>query len=159
MIDVDAQDAFEVPTISTEQPVEALTHGPHASLGDGVRPGCAKRGPHDLNALAPDDLVDGVREPDVAVVDQAAGRGRALRYETTRMERTRYALRCLLEEAPRLIHEVVKTLVAAVDELTGARHGVLDLLEREERWVPGRFFFGHDCEPLRYLPCEHGQGP
>jgi hypothetical protein len=39
----------------------------------------------------------------------------------------------LLEEAPRLNHEVVKTLVAAVDELTGARHGVLDLLEREER--------------------------
>jgi hypothetical protein len=28
----------------------------------------------------------------------------------------------LLEEAPRLIHEVVKTLVAAVDELTGTRH-------------------------------------
>jgi hypothetical protein len=39
----------------------------------------------------------------------------------------------LLEEAPRLIHEVVKTLVAAVDELTGERHSVLDLLEREER--------------------------
>jgi hypothetical protein len=65
----------------------------------------------------------------------------------------------LLEEAPRLIHEVVKTLVAAVDELTSARHGVLDLLEREERWVPGQFVFGHDCEPLRYTPCEHGQGP
>jgi hypothetical protein len=137
MIDVDAQDAFEVPTISTEQPVAALTHGPRASLGDGVRPGCAKRGPHDLNALAPDDLVEGVREPAVAVVEQVAGRGRALRYATTPTERTRYALRCLLEEAPRLIHAVVKTLVAAVDELTGARHGVLDLLEREERWVPG----------------------
>jgi hypothetical protein len=39
----------------------------------------------------------------------------------------------LLEEAPGLIHQVVKTLVAAVDELTGARHSVLDLLEREER--------------------------
>jgi hypothetical protein len=50
-----------------------------------------------------------------------------------------------LEEAPRLIHQVVKTLVAAVDELTGARHSVLDLLEREERWVPGRLFFGHDA--------------
>jgi hypothetical protein len=46
-------------------------------------------------------------------------------------------LRLLLEEAPRLIHEVVKTLVAAVDELTGTRHGVLDLLEREERWCRG----------------------
>ena len=100
-----------------------------------------------------------MRERAVAVVDQVAGRGRELRYETTRTERTRYALRCLLEEAPRLIHEVVKTLVAAVDELTSARHGVLDLLEREERWVPGQFFFGHDCEPLRYIPCEHGQGP
>jgi hypothetical protein len=43
----------------------------------------------------------------------------------------------LFEEAPRLIHEVVKTLVAAVDELTGTRHSVLDLLEREARWVPG----------------------
>jgi hypothetical protein len=80
MIDVDARDAFEVSTISDEQPVEALgTHGPHASLGDGVRPGCAKRGPHDLNALALDDLVDGVRERAVAVVDQVAGRGRELR--------------------------------------------------------------------------------
>jgi hypothetical protein len=59
-------------------------------------------------------------------------------------------LRLLLEEAPRLIHEVVKTLVAAVDELTGTRHGVLDLLEREERWVPGRSFLGHDCKPVRY---------
>jgi hypothetical protein len=39
----------------------------------------------------------------------------------------------LLEEAPCLIHQVVKTLVAAVDELTGERHSVLDLLEREER--------------------------
>jgi hypothetical protein len=39
----------------------------------------------------------------------------------------------LLEEAPRLIHQVVKTLVAAVDELTGERHSVLDLLECEER--------------------------
>ena len=39
----------------------------------------------------------------------------------------------LLEEAPRLMHQVVKTLVAAVDELTGERHSVLDLLEREER--------------------------
>jgi hypothetical protein len=39
----------------------------------------------------------------------------------------------LLEEAPRLIHQVVKTLVAAVDELTGEPHSVLDLLEREQR--------------------------
>jgi hypothetical protein len=38
----------------------------------------------------------------------------------------------LLEEAPCLIHEVVKTLVAAADELTGTCRGVLDLLEREE---------------------------
>jgi hypothetical protein len=58
----------------------------------------------------------------------------------------------LFEEAPRLIHEVVKTLVAAVDELTGTRHSVLDLLEREARWVPGRFFFGHGCKPLRDTP-------
>jgi hypothetical protein len=79
MIDVDARDAFEVPTISTEQPVEALTHGPHESRGDGVRPGYAKRGPHDLNALAPEDLVEGVREFAVAVVDQVAGRSRWLR--------------------------------------------------------------------------------
>ena len=79
MIDVDAQDAFEVSTISNEQPVEALTHGPHESLGDGVRPRCAKRGPHDLNALAAEDIVEGVRELAVAVVDQVAGRGRALR--------------------------------------------------------------------------------
>jgi hypothetical protein len=49
----------------------------------------------------------------------------------------------LFEEAPRLVHEVVKTLVAAVDELTGTRHGVLDLLERKAGWAPGRFFFGH----------------
>jgi hypothetical protein len=55
----------------------------------------------------------------------------------------------LFEEAPRLIHEVVKTLVAAVDEPTGTRHSVLDLLEREARWVPGRSFFGHGCKPLR----------
>ena len=39
----------------------------------------------------------------------------------------------MLEEAPRLMHQVVKTLVAAVDELTSERHSVLDLLEREER--------------------------
>jgi hypothetical protein len=44
MIDVDAQDAFEVLTINNEQPVEALTHGPHASLGDGVRALGARNG-------------------------------------------------------------------------------------------------------------------
>jgi hypothetical protein len=77
MIDVDAQDALEVSTISNEQPVEALrTHGLHESLGDGVRLGCAKRGPHDLKALAPEDLIEGLRELAVAVVDQLAGRGR-----------------------------------------------------------------------------------
>jgi hypothetical protein len=58
----------------------------------------------------------------------------------------------LFEEAPRLVHEVVKTLVAAVDELTGTRHGVLDLLEREAGWAPGRFFFGHGGKRLRYTP-------
>jgi hypothetical protein len=61
----------------------------------------------------------------------------------------------LLEEAPRLIHEVVKALVAAVDELTGTRHGVLDLLEREAGWLPRWFFFGHGCKALRYTPCGH----
>ena len=71
MIDVDAQDALEVSTISDEQPVEALgAHGPHESLGDGVRLGCTKRGPHHLNALATKDLVERVRELAVAVVDQ-----------------------------------------------------------------------------------------
>jgi hypothetical protein len=54
-------------------------------------------------------------------------------------------LRLLLEEAPRLVHEVVEALVAAVDELTCARYGELDLLECVERWVPGRFGVGHDC--------------
>lgn len=61
-------------------------------------------------------------------------------------------LRLLFEEAPRLIHEVVKTLVAAVDELTGTRHGELDLLEREAGWAQGRFFFGHGYKPLRDTP-------
>lgn len=80
MIDVDAQNALVVSTISNEQPVQALrTHGPHASLGDGVRPGRAKRSPHDLKALATEDLVEGMRERAVAVVDQIAGRRRALR--------------------------------------------------------------------------------
>lgn len=80
MIDVDAQDALVVSMISNAQPVQALgTHGPHASLGDGVRPGLTKRSPHDLNALATEDLVEGMRERAVAVVDQIAGRRRALR--------------------------------------------------------------------------------
>jgi hypothetical protein len=61
----------------------------------------------------------------------------------------------LLEEALGLPDEVVKPFVAAVDGLTSAHHGGLDILNREESCAPpvrrGRFFLGHAREPLRLM--------
>ena len=60
----------------------------------------------------------------------------------------------LLEEAPRLLDEVVEPLVAAVYVLAGARHGVLDILNGEESGTPpvrgAGFFFWHTRQPLRW---------
>jgi hypothetical protein len=59
----------------------------------------------------------------------------------------------LLEAAAGLPDQVVKPFVVAVYGVTGAPHGRLDVLDREESCAPPvrgmRFFFGHGGEPLR----------
>lgn len=59
----------------------------------------------------------------------------------------------LLEAAAGLPDQVVKPFVVAVYGVTGAPHGRLDVLDREESCAPPvrgmRLLVGHGCEPLR----------
>jgi hypothetical protein len=73
VLDVDAQDAFEVAAVEDQQPVEALdARGSNEPLGDGV---CLRRPPwrlDDPDASAAEDLVERAGVLAVAVADQQA---------------------------------------------------------------------------------------
>jgi hypothetical protein len=74
VVDVDAEHAFEVTRVKDQQPVETLgTHSPDEALGDRVRFRRSQRRPHDPDALATEDFVEGAAVLAVAVADQEAG--------------------------------------------------------------------------------------
>src|SRR6266487_2747102 len=73
MVDVDAQHALEMAAIQDQQPVETLgADGADEPLGVGVCLWCSDRRVDHLDALAPEDLVEGGGELAVVVVDQEA---------------------------------------------------------------------------------------
>jgi hypothetical protein len=70
VVDVDAQDALEMPATEDQEPVEALSsHRADEALGDRVRLGSPDRRADDLDALASEDLVEGGAELGVVIVD------------------------------------------------------------------------------------------
>src|SRR5439155_919776 len=73
VIDVDVQDALEVPAVEDEQPVQTLgAHHPHEALRDRVRLWCSHRCLDDPNALAAEDLIERTAVLAVPVADQEA---------------------------------------------------------------------------------------
>src|SRR2546429_6631846 len=80
VLDVDAQDVFELSAACDKEPVEAVpADGADPALGERVRVRRAKRCADDLDALALEYLVEGAAEFAVAVVDQEPNRARAFR--------------------------------------------------------------------------------
>src|SRR5713101_3908539 len=79
VIDVDAEDALELPAADDQDPVEALTpQRADEALGVRVRLRRLDRGLDDLESLAAEDLVELAAEGRVAIVDQKAWRLGAL---------------------------------------------------------------------------------
>jgi hypothetical protein len=80
VLDVDAQHALELSSARDQHPIEAVAADrADPAFGEGVRVGCPVRGADDLDALAPEDVVEGPAELAVAVPDQEPDRLRALR--------------------------------------------------------------------------------
>ena len=80
VVDVDAQDVFELSAACDQEPVEAVAaDGADPALGERVRVRGPERCADDLDALASEDVVEGAAEFAVAVVDQEPGRCRSLR--------------------------------------------------------------------------------
>jgi hypothetical protein len=66
VVDVDGEHAFEVTPVEDQQPVEILgTHSPDEALGDRVRFRRSQRRPHDPDALATEEFVEGAGEDSV----------------------------------------------------------------------------------------------
>ncbi len=73
VVDVDAEDAFEVTPIQDQQPVQALgAHGSDEALRDRVRLRRSHRRLYDPDALAVEDLIERAAVLAVAVADQEA---------------------------------------------------------------------------------------
>jgi hypothetical protein len=73
VVDVDAEHAFEVTPVEDQQPVETFgPHSPDEALGDRVRFRRSQRRPHDSDALATEDVVEGTAVLAVAVTNQEA---------------------------------------------------------------------------------------
>ena len=67
VVDVDVQDALELPAAADQQPVETVAaDGADPAFGERVCLRCAKRGADDLEAFAAEDLVEGEAEFTVA---------------------------------------------------------------------------------------------
>src|SRR6266498_4174306 len=79
VVDVGAQDMFELSAAYDQEPVEAVSaDGADPTLGERVRVRRAKGCADDLDGLALEDLVEGTAELAVAVVNQEPNRSRAL---------------------------------------------------------------------------------
>jgi hypothetical protein len=73
VIDVDAQDALELPAAADQEPVEAVAaDGADPAFGERVCLWRAKWGADDLDAFAAENIVEVAAELAVAVVDQDA---------------------------------------------------------------------------------------
>jgi len=74
VVDVDAKDTFKLSAAADQEPVEAVAaDGAHPALGERVRLRRPAGGADDLDALAAENIVEGVAELAVAVcVLQAA---------------------------------------------------------------------------------------
>jgi hypothetical protein len=78
VIDVDAQDALELPAAGDQEPVEAVAaDGADPAFGERVCLWRSKWGADDLDAFAAKNIVEVAAELAVAVVDQEAGRCRS----------------------------------------------------------------------------------
>jgi len=79
VVDVDVQNAFELPAAADQEPVEAIaSDGADPAFGERVCLRRPKRGADDLDAFAAENLIEGVAEAAVAVVDQEASQCRSL---------------------------------------------------------------------------------
>jgi hypothetical protein len=78
VVDVNAQDALELPAAADQEPVEAVAaDGADPAFGERVCLWRAKWGADDLDAFAAENIVEVAAELAVAVVDQDAGRCRS----------------------------------------------------------------------------------
>jgi len=78
VVDVDAEDVFELPAAADQEPVEAVAaDGADPAFGERVRVRRPKRGADDLDTLVAEDVVEGAAEFGVAVVDQETDRPRS----------------------------------------------------------------------------------
>jgi hypothetical protein len=78
VVDIDAEDALELPAAGDQEPVEAVAaDGADPAFGERVRPRRPKRGADDLDALASEDVVEGAAELAVTIVDNRAGVARS----------------------------------------------------------------------------------
>jgi hypothetical protein len=74
VVDVDAQDALELPSAGDQEPVEAVAaDGADPAFGERVCLWRLKWGGDDLDAFAAKDIVEVATELAVAVLDQEAG--------------------------------------------------------------------------------------
>jgi hypothetical protein len=84
VLDIDAQDVFELPAAGDEDSVEALaSERADEALGVGVRARSLDRCSHDLDSLAAEHLVERAAELRVAIVDQNTRRMMFARHATT----------------------------------------------------------------------------
>ncbi len=80
VVDVDAEHMLELPPTGDQDPVEAVAPGgAYPALGERVRLRCPERCADDLDAFAPEDLIESAAELAVAIVDQEPDRYRAFR--------------------------------------------------------------------------------
>ena len=78
VVDVDAQDALELPAAGDQEPVEAVAaDGADPAFGERVRFRRSKWGADDLDTFAAENLVEVAAELAVTIVDQEAGRCRS----------------------------------------------------------------------------------
>ena len=79
VIDVDVQDTLKLLAAAGQEPIEAVAaDGADPAFGERVCLRCAKRAADDLDALAAEDLVEGMGELAVAVADQKTRRCRSV---------------------------------------------------------------------------------
>ena len=79
VVDVDPKHVLELPLADDQDPIEAVApDGADPALGERVRARCAKRRANDLDALTSEDLIEGVAELAVSIVDQKAERPQPL---------------------------------------------------------------------------------
>ena len=79
VLDVDAQDGFEVPSAEDEHLVQALPpNDADPALGEGVRSGRPDRSADDPGSLGAEDLIEGTAELGVPITDHEPNRSGVL---------------------------------------------------------------------------------